>query len=45
MTEVWKMVIVETIANLDQQQKLLELLDILSIKAIMVSPPGMCVWY
>ncbi|XP_065919597.1 kinetochore-associated protein 1-like isoform X2 [Dysidea avara] len=40
MTEVWKMVTAETASSLDQQQKLLELLDTLSTKAIMISPPG-----
>lgn len=43
MTEVWKMVTAETVSSSDQQQKLLELLDTLSTKAMMVSPPGVFV--
>ena len=43
MMEVWRVASATTTINLDQQQKLIEVLDNLSTKAITVSPTGICI--
>ena len=43
MMDVWRVASTTNTINLDHQQKLLEVLDSLSTKAITVAPTGICI--
>ena len=43
MMQVWRVASDVAKINLDQQQKLLEILDNLATKAVTVSPAGICI--